>query len=105
MKVRRLQPAWMAALAMTGLLGMSIGCTDGNGTGPISGSLTVYGSNSSVAVSSTAVSQGSPTSVKIKVYAAYISPNADCTEAVEVADYGATPREFDFAAKIGRAHV
>jgi hypothetical protein len=44
----------------------------------------------------TAALTGDPGALRIGVYAMYISPNADCSSAVLVQDYGATPSVKDF---------
>jgi hypothetical protein len=38
---------------------------------------------------------GSPTSLKLRLYALYLSPNPDCSAPLIVADYGTSPREVD----------
>lgn len=103
------------ASASLGLLTLAA-CSSESGTNK---GITVYGSNAASAVAQRtelkparlfswlldllpgveafATPSGSPTSVKIKLYAAYASTSAACTSPVTLVDNGSTPVEHDFA--------
>lgn len=78
--------------ACLGILTMlSCGGSGGN-------SLTIYGGHSATAASANIDSEsapqaGSPTSLKLSMYAAWACLKADCTSCTQVTDYGATPQE------------
>jgi hypothetical protein len=62
-----------------------------------SADFTVRGSaGSPPALRASLMDTGDPASLRIGVYALYISPNADCSSAVLVQDYGMTPHLTDF---------
>ncbi len=63
---------------------------------------TVYGGHSATSTNSLSVTEkmgaGEPSSVKIKMYAAWLCPGADCTSCTKLTDYGDTPQEKELYA-------
>jgi hypothetical protein len=97
---------WAALASLAGSIVLA-SCGDSSG-GNTNGTLTI--NSSSVLVSSLRASLAIPSdtgsgtsgvdvsSLKVGMYALYASPNADCSSAVLVQDYGATPSVKDFVA-------
>ena len=89
----RTRPTLLATLAL------ALGCassTDGGGNASL---LTILGSAGLVGpLKAIATPVGAPASMSITMYKLALSPNADCTGAVEVQDYGAGGQVKDFTA-------
>jgi hypothetical protein len=86
------------ALNIMSLIGFLILSSCGAG----GASFTVYGSSTSPSasvnralVTSQPAFLGTPTKLVMSVYALWLSPNTDCSDAVEVENYGDTPEDFD----------
>jgi hypothetical protein len=71
------------------------GCTTNDTTSPSEGTFELVGETDISASSFTGTPIGTPTSLKITVYALYLSVNEDCTDLQLIKDYGSTPREFN----------
>lgn len=81
-------------LNLAALVSICVSCSDSSSNS--NSNFTIYSSNSSVStlILPRALS-GSPTSLILQIYALYISPNADCTNAVRILNNGNTPQPVD----------
>lgn len=91
-------------VALTGLLLTFSACSSsGSADGGSEATLSIYGSMASLAsanvsnLSRQVGGTGSLSALNVTVYAVYLSPNADCTGATLVQDYGAEPLSTNFA--------
>lgn len=94
------------AVALTALL--TAACSDSPVVSPAADQLVIYGSSHAapsaavihsprLAFSVTATDSAAPQHLNISMYALYVSPNADCSAAVLVQDYGDAGQIKDFA--------
>ena len=88
----RTRPTLLATLAL------ALGCASSTDSGGGNGSmLTILGSAGLAGpLQSIATPVGAPASMSISMYKLALSPNADCTGAVEVQDYGVNGQVKDF---------